>query len=612
MKLESHRAPLYEALLAYRDSGQRSFHVPGHKNGQVYRALLQKERSTHSVDQATSDNESQLERGPLEQSQLHMVPGEHVATGERQEPLQHTALREEKHQEEQSQSNIVPTRAFLEMMRMDVTEISGTDDLHHPEGVILEAQQLAADCYGAEESFFLVGGSTAGNLSLLLTVCDEPGSIVLVQRNVHKSVIHGLMLAGAKAVFLEPWVDPTSGLAVMPSVKTVQAAVQAYPEAKGLLVTLPNYYGMGADLTPIAHICHKAGMPLLVDEAHGAHYGQHPELPASALSCEADGVVQSTHKMLSAFTMGAMLHVQGTRINRSLLRQRLAMVQSSSPSYPVMASLDLARQLLHVQGAQTFTAGLAAVQTFKRGLAELPRFRLLQPAALQQQELSAEVEPADQTAHASAAQPEQMHGQSAAAELGHAAAGYTAQDPFKAVIYDGLGILSGYGLQQQLEARGCIPEMSDEQYVVLLFSLGSTEEDAQHVLQALQDISSASTIEEDLLSPKESREHTREEKHYISTWNNFQEKVTYYSEPIPFSLQPIREEHTIVIPINECAGRRSAEMVIPYPPGIPLVYPGEHISPTILARIQLLRDEGAKFHGVTDASLQTMKVMKNE
>lgn len=611
MKLKSHRAPLYEALLAYRDSRQRSFHVPGHKNGQVYRALLQKEENAYADGQAAKHNESHLGKEPLEQSQLHIVEGEQLAAGERQESLQDNTLREEKDQEEQSQPNIVPTRAFLEMMRLDVTEISGTDDLHHPEGVIMEAQQLAADCYGAEESFFLVGGSTAGNLSLLLTVCDEPGSIVLVQRNVHKSVIHGLMLAGAKAVFLEPWVDPTSGLAVMPSVKTVQAAVQAYPEAKGLLVTLPNYYGMGADLTPIARICHEAGMPLLVDEAHGAHYGQHPELPASALSCGADGVVQSTHKMLSAFTMGAMLHVQGTRINRSLLRQRLAMVQSSSPSYPVMASLDLARRLLHVQGAQTFTAGLAAVSIFKRGLAELPRFRLLQPAVLQQQELSAEVEPADQTAHASAAQPEQMHGQSAA-ELGHAAAGYTAQDPFKAVIYDGLGILSGYGLQQQLEARGCIPEMSDEQYVVLLFSLGSTEEDAQHVLLALQDISSAFAVEGDLLSPEESGEHMRGEKHYISTWNNSQEKATYYSEPIPFSLQPIREEHTIVIPNNECAGRRSAEMVIPYPPGIPLVYPGERISPTILARIQLLRDEGAKFHGVTDASLQTMKVMKNE
>ena len=611
MKLESHRAPLYEALIAYRDSGQRSFHVPGHKNGQVYRALLQKEENAHSDDQGAKHNESHLGGQPLEQSQAYGVEGEYVAVSERQEPSQDTTLGGEEPREGQSQSNIVPTSAFLEMMRMDVTEISGTDDLHHPEGVILEAQQLAAECYGAEESFFLVGGSTAGNLSLLLTVCDEPESIVLVQRNVHKSVIHGLMLAGAKAVFLEPWVDPASGLAVMPSVQTVRAAVQAYPEAKGLLVTLPNYYGMGADLSPIARICHEAGMPLLVDEAHGAHYGQHPELPASALSCGADGVVQSTHKMLSAFTMGAMLHVQGTRINRSLLRQRLAMVQSSSPSYPVMASLDLARRLLHVQGAQTFTAGLAAVHTFKRGLAELPRFQLLQPAALQQQELSAEVEPADQTAHASAAQQEQMHGQASAAELGHAAAGYTAQDPFKAVIYDGLGILSGYGLQQQLEARGCIPEMSDERYVVLLFSLGSTEEDAQHVLQALQDISLASTAENASLSSESSGEHMREEKHYISTWNNFQEKVSH-SEPIPFTLQPIREEHIIEVTINECAGRRSAEMVIPYPPGIPLVYPGERISPTILARIQLLRDEGAKFHGVADASLQMMKVMKDE
>lgn len=234
--------------------------------------------------------------------------------------------------------------------------------------------------------FFLVGGSTAGNLSLLLTICDEPGSIVLVQRNVHKSVIHGLMLAGARAVFLEPWVDPESGLAVMPSIETIQAAVQRYPEAKGVFVTLPNYYGMGADLTPIAEVCHEAGMPLLVDEAHGAHYGQHPELPVSALSCGADGVVQSTHKMLAAFTMGAMLHIQGPRLNRPLLRQRLAMVQSSSPSYPVMASLDLSRRLLHVHGADAFTAGLAAVKALKRGLAELPRFQLLQPADSLQQE----------------------------------------------------------------------------------------------------------------------------------------------------------------------------------------------------------------------------------
>ncbi|WP_036720636.1 aminotransferase class I/II-fold pyridoxal phosphate-dependent enzyme, partial [Paenibacillus sp. JCM 10914] len=239
---------------------------------------------------------------------------------------------------------------LLDAMRVDVTEISEMDDLFQPEGIIQEAQELAADCFCADESFFLVGGSTAGNLALILTVCATPGDMLLVQRNVHKSILNGLKLAGARVVFLRPEFDQHSGLAIAPSLNTIRSALDAYPEAKGLMVTMPNYYGMGSDLRPIAEACHERGLPLLVDEAHGAHYGHHPELPRSALACGADGVVQSTHKMLAAMTMGAMLHVQGDRLDRGLLRQRLSMIQSSSPSYPLMASLDLARRLLHTQG----------------------------------------------------------------------------------------------------------------------------------------------------------------------------------------------------------------------------------------------------------------------
>ncbi|RAI85094.1 arginine/lysine/ornithine decarboxylase [Paenibacillus pabuli] len=609
MEHKSNTAPLYEALLAYRDSGQRSFHVPGHKNGQVYRRLLE-QADQQQLDGGAGEIHRNEDQAKGKQSLGRLVTGggecfrqaEEQGHGSENRGLTNHAG----NGTDGSAAEVVPVSAFLEMMRLDITEISGTDDLHHPEGVILEAQQLAADCFGAEESFFLVGGSTAGNLSLLLTVCNEPNSLVLVQRNVHKSVIHGLMLAGARAVFLEPWVDPASGLAVMPSLETVQAAVQSYPEAKAVLVTLPNYYGMGADLKPIAEVCHEAGMPLLVDEAHGAHYGQHPELPASALSCGADGVVQSTHKMLSAFTMGAMLHVQGPRLNRSLLRQRLAMVQSSSPSYPVMASLDLARRLLHTQGANAFTAGLAAVDAFKRGLAELPRFRLLQPAQLLQQEPPAGAKPAaggkSEAAAGSPGRPEAVP----AAAL-PSAAGYTAQDPFKAVIYDGTGVLSGYGLQQQLEACGCVPEMSDERYVVLLFTLGSTLRDAKHLLQALHQISLANEQAHSL--PSTSQRLTKEASKYISTWNNVQEG-TPFSEPIPFSLQPIMEEDTTEVSIEKCIGLRSAEMVIPYPPGIPLVYAGERISAAMITRIKLLRDEGARFHGVSDTSLQSLKIIR--
>lgn len=417
--------------------------------------------------------------------------------------------------------------------------------------------------------FFLVGGSTAGNLALILTACPEPGMILILQRNVHKSVIHGLMLAGVRAVFVEPLIDPLSGLAVAPAAEAVEAALAAYPEAAAVFVTMPNYYGMGSDLAPLARICHDSGVPLLVDEAHGAHYGQHPALPAGALACGADGVVQSTHKMLTAMTMGAMLHVQGQRLDRALLSQRLAMVQSSSPSYPMMASLDLARRLLHSRGSEAFTAGLAAVDVLRRGLAELPRYGLVQPA-------------------------EPLHDGTPL----HRAA-YETQDPFKVVIYDATGVLGGFELQRRLEAKGCVPEMSDDRHVVLLFSLGSKAEDAARLLQALQEIDSEVTSESPYTAGiSESRN--------ISTWNNL--NVLQISAPVPFSLKPVSANEVESINLEHSVGRVAAEMVIPYPPGIPLLYPGEVITDQIQQRLTGLAYGGAKFQACADPVLQRIKV----
>ncbi|WNS42218.1 aminotransferase class I/II-fold pyridoxal phosphate-dependent enzyme [Paenibacillus sp. MMS20-IR301] len=483
-----------------------------------------------------------------------------------------------------------------EVMRYDVTEITGTDDLHHPEGVIQEAQELAADCFGAEESFFLVGGSTAGNLALILTVCPEPGRLLILQRNVHKSVIHGLMLAGARAVFLEPQIDPASGLAVAPAAEAVRAALAAYPEAAGVFITMPNYYGMGSDLAPLAQACHASGVPLLVDEAHGAHYGLHPALPAGALAAGADGVVQSTHKMLAALTMGAMLHVQGPWLDRALLKQRLAMVQSSSPSYPVMASLDLARRLVHSQPDTAFTAGLAAVDVLRRGLAALPRFGLLQPAAQQQP-----------PGGAGAAAGEPVPPASGAA--------YTAQDPFKAVIYDAAGVLGGFELQRRLEEKGIVPEMSDDRHVVLAFSLGSKAEETAVLLEVLQDIaaqpaSPAASQGVETIAPAASYNNSG---HSLcpspgnnSTWNNF--SLPLISSPVPFSTRPVAAGETVSIALEDSAGRVAAEMVIPYPPGIPLLYPGELITESICGRLASLREGGAKFQACADSALQQIQV----
>lgn len=488
-----HSAPLYEALLQYKESANASFHVPGHKDGQAYRTL---------------------HKG---------------------------------------------SEQLTQVMDIDITEITGSDDLHHPEGVIKEAQQKAAQFFGADQTFFLVGGSTAGNLALILGVCTAPGDVLLVQRNVHKSVIHGLMLAQAKAVFLAPQIDEESGLATIPSQTAVTEALRRYPNAKGLLVTHPNYYGMCSSLKPLADLCHDSGVPILVDEAHGAHFGLHPALPETALAQGADGVVQSTHKMLTALTMGAMLHVQGSMLDRKLLAQRLAMIQSSSPSYPIMASLDLSRSVLEAQGKVIFEDGLAAAQTIRDGIKKLSRFAVVEPKS---------------------------SGTNAA---------YTIQDPFKIVLYDVSSQWSGYELQERLEAAGCIPEMSDDRYVVLALSQGTTRKDADRLLQALEKLSKDSAIHE---------------VNQLSTWNitsNFGGEV---SSPVQFGLIPICEEMTEAVPIELSAGRQAAEMIIPYPPGIPLLYPGETITEVTVDRLIELKRNKAKCQGAGDPLLATIRVGK--
>ncbi|MGG2990873.1 aminotransferase class I/II-fold pyridoxal phosphate-dependent enzyme [Paenibacillus macerans] len=577
---QANRAPLYEALMQYMKKNDVSFHVPGHKNGQALRGEM-----------------------PPEQDVLSRV------------------------------------------MEIDATEITGTDDLHHPEGVIREAQRLAAAQFGAEETFFLVGGSTAGNLALILSVCTAPGDVLLVQRNVHKSVIHGLMLAGAHAVFLAPRLDAPSGLATIPPAETVREALRRYPGAKGLLVTHPSYYGMGASLRPLAELCRAHSVPLLVDEAHGAHFGQHPALPESALAQGADGVVQSTHKMLTALTMGAMLHVQGGLIDRALLRQRLAMLQSSSPSYPIMASLDLSRSLLAAQGPALFAGGLAAAAAARSGLDKLPRFGFVKPPG-----------------------------------ASGGAAAYTIQDPFKLVIYDTTNRWSGYELQQRLEAEGCVPEMSDERYVVLAFGPGTTERDAERLLQALERIAAAAEAAEG--APEKAEEKAtatavqaaakvaekREAEQdcsgaesdpfsELSTWNispdpkpadaairnaevrsqadagivvqvtgtltdaepadcgsgidaEQADVLPGISEPVAFSLAPLSQGEIEAIPVEDSAGRQAAEMIIPYPPGIPLLYPGETITEETRSRLTRLRHSGAKCQGAADPLLLTIQVKK--
>lgn len=480
---EKEKAPIYEMLIAHALKRTTPFHVPGHK-----------QRS------------QQFDNG-LNQEQA----------------------------------------ALDTLMSIDITELSGTDDLHDPSGAIARAQELAADCYGADETRFLVGGSTSGNLAMILGVC-EPGELVLAQRNVHKSIIHGLALSGARCVFLEPSVDTRSGIAIAPTAATVSAAIAQYPEAKAIILCSPNYYGMTADVRTIVELAHAADMPVLVDEAHGAHFGHHPELPQSALQMGADIVVQSTHKMLSSLTMTAMLHMQGQLAPKPAIRQALRMVQSSSPSYPLMASLDLARRQLHTQGAAVFEPALDVARSIRRATAGLP-FELLH-----------------------------------------------ADDPLKLSLKDASGQLSGVALHDMLERRGCLAEMADASYVVLALGPGTRQQDGEALIAALTNIAKE-------MEPKpEEACAANANIERVEEWS----RQAQIPEPVTIKR---RIAATTPVPLRAAAGHVCGEWIIPYPPGIPLLYPGELIGERVVAKLERLRDAGARFQGATDVSLNEIQVL---
>ena len=236
---------------------------------------------------------------------------------------------------------------FDSILRLDMTELPGLDDLHAPTGAIADAEKLAADFFKSEHTFFLVGGSTAGNLAMILAACSS-GDNVIVQRNSHKSIMNGLELSGAKPVFIAPEFESEVDRYTNPSMKTLQEALRSYPDAKAIVLTYPDYFGKTYEIKEMIELAHAYNIPVLVDEAHGVHFSLGEPFPVSALDLGADVVVQSAHKMAPAMTMASFLHMKSELLSKERVAHYLQMIQSSSPSYPLMASLDLARSFLAV------------------------------------------------------------------------------------------------------------------------------------------------------------------------------------------------------------------------------------------------------------------------
>jgi len=501
-------APLFEALVNHTRTKPVGFHVPGHHGGQA-----------------------------LRQDQWN------------------------------DQSNYDVIDYFHKIMQLDLTEISSTDDLHHPEASIKEAQQMAAETFGSEETYFLVGGSTSGNMALLLAACD-PDDIVIVQRNVHKSIINGLKLAGAKAVFLSPQIEPISGLATIPSVQQVEEALIQFPNAKAVFLSNPNYYGMNVKLRPYVEAAHRHDKPIFIDEAHGTHYGMHPSFPKSAISEGADAVVQSAHKTLPTLTMGALLHIQGNRVARDLLRQSLAMIQSSSPSFPILASIDISRAMIDALGTNLFNQSLESAAHFRQWLD-----------------------------HHSSVIREMKIDDSSDSDL--------RSDPLRLVLYDSSGNRTGYELLKHLEQYGCYAEMADQRYIVLVIGIQTSLEDMNRLQEAIETLESYEAISEKYSNDMstENKGCAVEAASMISTY-----KSGAISEPVSFARSRFKNKSSERIQLHDAVHHISAEMVTPYPPGIAIVYPGERITAELIEHIQQLAAMGAKFQGAADGAMKTISI----
>ncbi|WP_188456169.1 aminotransferase class I/II-fold pyridoxal phosphate-dependent enzyme [Virgibacillus oceani] len=425
---------------------------------------------------------------------------------------------------------IFPEKAiesYDQLLPLDLTELTGLDDLHAPSGVITEAEKLAADFFGADHTFFLVGGSTAGNLAMILAACNA-GDKIIVQRNCHKSIINGLELSGAMPVFINPEYDKSVDRYTAPNLATLKQALEENSDAKAVVLTYPDYFGKTYAIKQMIEIAHKHNIPVLVDEAHGVHFSLGELFPSSSLDLGADVVVQSAHKMAPAMTMSSFLHIKSTRIEMGKIAHYLQMLQSSSPSYPLMASLDIAR---------SFLAGLTPIE-----------LENIQASVYQVRELMQSNDVWDLLT-------------------------YVETDDLLKIIIQVKDGLSGHDVAQAFEKEGIYPELATHNQVLFIHGLAPFNEHSK-LNRAIK------RIKEQL---KISSYHAT-----IDIGRLFVKPI----QKLAVSYQTMNQLQPVYVPLKEGTGYIAAEAIIPYPPGIPLILKGEIITTEHIEIIEQLLEQG--------------------
>lgn len=432
---------------------------------------------------------------------------------------------------------------------MDVSLMSELDDIHEPVGYIKESQALAAQTYGSDACFWAVNGTSQAIHAMLMTAL-APGERLLLPRNAHRSVAGGLILGGIEAVYLQPEFNEAFGLQMQVTPEAVERALRQDKNIKAVLLTTPNYYGVAARTAEIAAACHAHGAVLLVDEAHGPHLGFSDLLPPSALQSGADACAQSTHKILGAMTQCSMLHVQGRRLSLQRAADVMSVLTTTSPNYLLMASLDAARAQVQTYGKQMAEAAVAAAQKLRRLCAAHAGLRVLEEADCGGLRLD-----------------------SAKVTVNFAGWGYT-------------GVEAGEALRQ----AGVAVELVDAQNVLFLVTYADTNADYDAALRRIDDVLHA--LERQKRKPLRGAA----------------------AQAVPMTTAAINLRRVFysakqAVPLAQAAGRVCGEQVSFYPPGIPVLLPGEIVTPEIIAYCRAMKVLGLPVSGPADSALQTLRVV---
>lgn len=434
----------------------------------------------------------------------------------------------------------------------DITEIDGFDNLNDARGIINDAQERAGRLYGSAKTWFLVNGSTVGLLGAIAACC-KPGDSLLMGRNCHKAVYNGVYLNGLNPVYIYPEVHGRFGVYQAIDPKDVEAALDGDSNIRGVVITSPTYDGIVSDIRAIADAAHKHGVLLIVDEAHGAHLGFHPYFPEGALFGGADIVVHSVHKTLPAPTQTALLHVQGELVDRDKLGRFLSYYQSSSPSYIFMAGIDHCMHLLENERDALFLEYSARLVQLRDILGGLEFIKL--------------AEKKDFNRHCKD------------------------YDRSKLFLYTGESNLDGQALYEKLRVDYHLQmEMAGEMYTLAMTSFCDTQEGFDRLAEALKAIDSQA-------GPKS-----------ISPGNL---ETPAFAEPQApaMNIRSALDGKSKAVPLKESAGRVSREYVYLYPPGIPLVVPGEEVNGQMIRQILKYRELGLTVSGMKDRTLASIEVL---